>query len=90
MKAIVKMPISISRVNYWLGKTEEYLLNSEKSKSFYESAAIYNTTYYGLLANAKLNKKINFKLIDQKLTSEIPDEEFIKKIKCFKAFKFSQ
>lgn len=84
MKDIVKMPISISRVNYWLGKTEEYLLNSEKSKSFYESAAIYNTTYYGLLANAKLNKKINFKLIDQKLTSEIPDEEFIKKLSVLK------
>ena len=84
MKDIVKMPISISRANYWLGKAEEYLLNSEKSKSFYESAAIYNTTYYGLLANAKLSKKINFKLIDQKLTSEIPDEEFIKKLSVLK------
>ena len=84
MKNIVKMPISISRANYWLGKAEEHSLNNESSKSFYEAAANYNTTFYGLLANAKLNKKVNFNLMDVELISETPDKEFLKKLSVLK------
>ena len=63
MKNIVKMPISISRVNYWLGVTEETLMNMEESKSYYKQAGVYNTTYYGLLANIKMSKETDFEPI---------------------------
>ena len=63
MKNIVKMPISISRVNYWLGVTEETLMNMEESKSYYKQAGLYNSTYYGLLANIKMSKKTDFEPI---------------------------
>ena len=55
MKNIVKMPISISRVNYWLGQTEDALMNNVEAQTYYQEASLNNTTYYGLLAKLKTN-----------------------------------
>jgi soluble lytic murein transglycosylase len=64
MENIVKMPISISRVNYWLGITEESLLNNDKAHAYYKIASKYSSTYYGLLANVKINKKSEFRVMN--------------------------
>jgi len=64
MENIVKMPISISRVNYWLGITEESLLNNDKAHAYYNIASKYSSTYYGLLANVKINKKSEFRVMN--------------------------
>ena len=70
MKNIVKMPISISRVNYWLALTEEVLMNKEAAQSYYEIAGINNTTFYGLLANLKINKDVKVTLIEDKILED--------------------
>ena len=84
MKNIVKMPISISRVNYWLGVTEETLMNMEESKSYYKQAGVYNTTYYGLLANIKMSKETNFEPIKITEVSNNISNTFIKKLNVLK------
>ena len=84
MKNIVKMPISISRVNYWLGVTEETLMNMEKSKSYYKQAGVYNTTYYGLLANIKMSKETDFEPIKITEVSNNISNTFIKKLNVLK------
>lgn len=73
MQSIVKMPISISRANYWLAKTENMMGNKTKSLEYYKQAAIFNSTYYGLLSKEiisneladNMNMYANFKGADQ-------------------------
>ena len=84
MKNIVKMPISISRVNYWLGVTEETLMNMEESNSYYKQAGLYNSTYYGLLANIKVNKETNFEPIKITEVSNNISNTSIKKLNVLK------
>ena len=84
MKNIVKMPISISRVNYWLGVTEETLMNMEESKSYYKQAGLYNSTYYGLLANIKMSKETDFEPIKITEVSNNISNTFIKKLNVLK------
>ena len=80
MKSIVKMPISLSRVNYWLGITEETLMNIEESKSYYKLAGLYNSTYYGLLANIKITKQSEFKPINLNEVNKNISKKFINKL----------
>ncbi|MDB9762152.1 lytic transglycosylase domain-containing protein [Alphaproteobacteria bacterium] len=84
MKSIVKMPISLSRVNYWLGMTEETLMNIEESKSYYKLAGLYNSTYYGLLANIKLTKQSEFKAINLNEANKNVSKNFINKLNVLK------
>ncbi|MES2906002.1 MAG: lytic transglycosylase domain-containing protein [Pseudomonadota bacterium] len=47
-------PISVSRGAYWRGRTAESLGKNLDAQKFYKIASDYPTTYYGLLAHAKL------------------------------------
>ena len=80
----VKMPISLSRVNYWLGITEETLMNIEESKSYYKLAGLYNSTYYGLLANIKITKLVEFKPINLNELIKNISKKFINKLNVLK------
>ena len=80
MREIVKMPISIARANYWLGKANEYKNNIKVANSYYDIASNYNTTFYGLLSNAKLNKNIKLSLMNNDILNEDPSKEFQKKL----------
>ena len=84
MKSIVKMPISLSRVNYWLGITEETLMNIEESKSYYKLAGLYNSTYYGLLANIKTTQQSEFKPINLNEVNKNISKKFINKLNVLK------
>ena len=84
MRDIVKMPISISRVNYWLAKTEKYLLNKDNSNSYYDIASNYNTTFYGLLSNEKINNEPNFDLRDVEIIIDSGENNINNKLKVLR------
>ena len=69
MKNIVKMPISISRANYWLGQTEDALMNNPEAQAYYKKASHNNTTFYGLLAKLKTDNHEN-NILKKDLTLE--------------------
>ena len=47
-------PITRGRALYWRGRAVEALSGPDAAATFYEAAARYNTTFYGLLAAEKL------------------------------------
>ncbi|MGQ4272546.1 lytic transglycosylase domain-containing protein [Terrihabitans sp. B22-R8] len=47
-------PLTRSRGDYWLGRTEEASGNRAAAQSYYASASAYGSTYYGQLAKARL------------------------------------
>jgi soluble lytic murein transglycosylase len=47
---LVKTPISIARVFYWLGETARYLSQHDKAIINYKKAADQSTTFYGQMA----------------------------------------
>ena len=53
----VNYPISKSRAAYWVGKAYEQLGKDQNAKDWYKKSSVFNTTFYGQLASAKINKK---------------------------------
>jgi soluble lytic murein transglycosylase len=51
----VKMPVSLSRGSYWLGRSYEALKDTEKSNYWYKKASKYYISFYGQLAICKIN-----------------------------------
>ncbi|MEN0088503.1 MAG: lytic transglycosylase domain-containing protein [Pseudomonadota bacterium] len=47
-------PLSVSRANYWLGRTAEAGGNRNRANQFYRAAAAYPGTFYGQLASAEI------------------------------------
>jgi len=47
-------PITLARAYYWQGRAAEVLGRSAEARAFYETAARYQTAYYGQLARARL------------------------------------
>ena len=58
----VNYPISTARGAFWLGKTYEKLGDREQSRTWYQEASKYLTTYYGQLAFLELNPNGKFEL----------------------------
>ena len=55
--AISKMPLSLSRAEYWLGRTADAANDAAGAATHFESAAQFPTTFYGELAIARLGGK---------------------------------
>ena len=55
--AISKMPLSLSRAEYWLGRTADAANDGAGARTHFERAAEYPTTFYGELALARLGGK---------------------------------
>ena len=49
-RAAVASPISLGRAGYWIGRTQEALGDPEAAQIAYGRAALYQTSFYGLLA----------------------------------------
>ncbi|GIU67407.1 lytic transglycosylase domain-containing protein [Candidatus Phycosocius spiralis] len=54
LDAAVRTPVSKARANYWLGRTEEVMGQSDAAQRRYRTAALYPTYYYGQLAAIRL------------------------------------
>ncbi|WP_230531202.1 lytic transglycosylase domain-containing protein [Microvirga roseola] len=57
-------PISVSRVTYWQGRAAEAAGKKDEAKAFFERAAGYPTTYYGQLAQIKLDRIVPLRTVD--------------------------
>lgn len=53
LEQAVAFPVSKSRAQYWLGRSAEAMRKKEQAQKWYNTAATYNTTFYGQLAAAK-------------------------------------
>lgn len=56
MLKAVSSPLSVSRGEYWLGRTYEEMKNREKAEFYYAKAAEKMTTIYGQLAAQKIKQ----------------------------------
>lgn len=52
--ALSKMPLSLSRAQYWLGRAAEAAGDNKTAQVQYANAAVFRTTFYGQLAAARL------------------------------------
>ena len=73
----VNYPISKSRAAYWVGKAYEQLGKDQNSKDWYKKSSVFNTTFYGQLASAKLNKN-DFKVKNSYTFSEEDYKKLLK------------
>ena len=73
----VNYPISKSRAAYWVGKAYEQLGKDQNSKDWYKKSSVFNTTFYGQLASAKLNKN-DFKVKNSFTFSEEDYKKLLK------------
>ncbi len=55
----VSTPISISRMQYWQGRTHEVMENADLAALAYGAAANHQTAFYGLLAAEKLGRPLD-------------------------------
>ena len=73
----VNYPISKSRAAYWVGKAYEQLGKDQNAKDWYKKSSVFNTTFYGQLASAKINKN-NFKVKNSYTFSEEDYKKLLK------------
>ena len=73
----VNYPISKSRAAYWVGKAYEQLGEDQNSKDWYKKSSVFNTTFYGQLASAKINKN-DFKVKNNYTFSEEDYKKLLK------------
>ncbi len=57
LRTAVTSPLSVSRAEYWLGRTEQTRGNSALSQEHFANAARYQYTYYGQLAALEVNQR---------------------------------
>jgi len=73
----VNYPISKSRAAYWVGKAYEQLGKGQNAKDWYKKSSVFNTTFYGQLASAKINKN-DFKVKNSYTFSEEDYKKLLK------------
>ena len=73
----VNYPISKSRAAYWVGKAYEQLGKGQNAKDWYKKSSVFNTTFYGQLASAKINKN-DFKVENSYTFSEEDYKKLLK------------
>jgi soluble lytic murein transglycosylase len=52
--SLSKMPLSLSRAQYWLGRAAEAAGDTKAARVQYANAAVFRTTFYGQLAAARI------------------------------------
>lgn len=59
LKSMVATPISLARGDYWIGRALEAQGDTAGARAAYQSAAQYQTAYYGLLAAEELGLSLD-------------------------------
>ncbi len=55
---VVSSPISVGRMNYWIGRTYETKDEADLAAQAFAAAAVHQTGFYGLLASEKLGRPL--------------------------------
>ena len=63
LKDAVATPISLARADYWLGRARQANGDADGAAAAYQSAARYQTTFYGLLAAERLGLSLDAALV---------------------------
>ncbi len=61
--ARVSGPISVARMNYWIGRAQDVKGNTDLAGAAYARAADHQTTFYGLLASERINRPLDAALV---------------------------
>ncbi|WP_341368131.1 lytic transglycosylase domain-containing protein [Yoonia sp. BS5-3] len=56
---VVSSPISIGRMQYWIGRTHEVTGQADLAATAYAAAAVHQTGFYGLLASEKIGRPLD-------------------------------
>lgn len=82
----VKLPISVARATYWLGKTHQALEDKDQAKQWFGKSKKHEATYYGQLAHKELHgsipkiKPIRL-VVDKQTHRRFQNREFVRLIK---------
>lgn len=60
-------PISLGRMNYWIGRAHEVIGNAEVAAEAYGAAAEHQTSFYGLLASEKVGRPLDAALVGEEV-----------------------
>ena len=52
-------PISLGRMNYWIGRGHEVMGNADQAADAFSAAALHQTSFYGLLASEKVGRPLD-------------------------------
>ncbi|MEI8320777.1 MAG: lytic transglycosylase domain-containing protein [Alphaproteobacteria bacterium] len=90
--ALVKTPISQSKMAYWTGESYETLGNKETAREWFKKGAIFPHTFYGQCCLEKLDKPLDF---DFEETAELrpekeSDKELFHVLKILVTYHFDQ
>lgn len=82
----VKLPISVARATYWLGKTYQALDDKDQAKQWFGKSKQHEATYYGQLAHKELHGSIpKIKpvrlIVDKQTHRRFQNREFVRLIK---------
>ena len=61
--ARVSGPISVARMGYWTGRAHEVMGDDALAQAAYATAAVHQTTFYGLLASEKIDRPLDPALV---------------------------
>lgn len=89
-KAVVKQADSITKANYWLGRTYEALGKKDEAQAAFKAAMTYKGTYYSTLAQDKVLGKVKVKYdkekpIDKEAWQKFQKQEFVQVARLLKA-----
>ena len=79
----VSLPMSVSRAQYWLGRTYEEMKKPEKADQYYKQASSKITTIYGQLSAEKLKDKHPLRKLP---ITEVPDQALMDNFKKSELF----
>ena len=79
----VKSPISLGRASYWSGKASEKLNKNDVAKKWYSISSEYKTSFYGQIANEKLNN--NKLVLHDRIIPSLADKNHFSNNKLIKA-----
>lgn len=74
MYKVVKLPISLSRAEYWLGRSLEAEGKKDEANKWYELASMHSSTFYGQLSLLKINKSGKFQFEN---LEKITDKDYV-------------
>ncbi len=70
----------VSGGGYWASRSYEKLLKSKESEKYLIKAANYPRTFYGILANAKLGKEVEYNWSGKSYLNDLDDDKYVEQI----------
>lgn len=88
----VKLPISVARASYWLGKTHQALGDKQNARVWFDKAKSHQATYYGQLAHKEVHGSVPkikpaHVAVDGKTQRQFNNRDFVRLIRMLNSIK---